>query len=201
MKESLDIRVYGIDGTIDTYFQNNPDLVNRTLSELHPTTLFTQGRITLEDDCLEKSYLPPLLTRIDLITDRLSVWDFPFALGALDELLESEFEEKVRFLDSEKTKDVAADTPVCLDLEMLNGQHLFLSMDIVAGLPQARWNRIYSLLKERRLIFGLRSAGVGIVNLANLLRLSVYPDIPTHEKRLHTLESDDRESSAEINQL
>jgi len=42
---------------------------------------------------------------------------------------------------------------------------------------------------------------VGIVNLANLLRLSVHPDMPPHEKRLHTLASDDHQSSAEISQL
>jgi len=201
MKESLEIRVYGIDGAMEVFVQDDPELMNRTLSELQPTTLFSQDQILLEDDCLEKLFVPALLTRIDLITDRFSVWDFPFALGALEELAEAEFDEKVRILQGEKTKDLPGDTPVYLDLEMLNGQRLFLGMQIVAGLPQARWNRIYSLLKERRLIFGLRSRGVGILNLSNLLRLSVHPDIPHHQKRLFTLPSDDRESSAEVSQL
>src|SRR5690242_17742264 len=127
MKETLEIRVYGIDGSIETFFQEDPDLVNRTLSELHPATLFTQDRITLADDSQEKSFLPPLLTRVDLMTRRLSVWDFPFALGALDELTESEFEQMLQVMAGEKNPLI--DSPVCLDLEMLNGQRILLGME------------------------------------------------------------------------
>ncbi|HWC59279.1 MAG TPA: hypothetical protein VHC44_06250, partial [Verrucomicrobiae bacterium] len=102
MKKSLEIRVYGIDGVTETFFQDDPDLVNRTLAELHPDSLFTRDRIAVADDFLQKTYMPPLIARIDLITDQLSVWDFPFLLGALDELTESEFVEQVRISREEK---------------------------------------------------------------------------------------------------
>jgi hypothetical protein len=49
-------------------------------------------------------------------------------------------------------------------------------MAIVAGPPANRLLRIHSLLKARSLIFGLRAGGIGVLNLANMVRFSVYPD-------------------------
>jgi hypothetical protein len=127
---------------------------------------------------LRTVFLPPLLTRIDLVTDRLSVWDFPFVIGAMVELTEMEFREYLHGLQQEEQPRTGGDLPVFLDIEMVSGQHAFLWMEIVAGLPTDQLRRIYSPLRERRLIFGLREGGIGILNLANLVRLSVHPEPP-----------------------
>ncbi|MGD0615849.1 MAG: hypothetical protein ABSA69_10465, partial [Verrucomicrobiota bacterium] len=153
-------------------------MVNRTLVELHPALLFTQDRIAVANEGSQTVFLPPLVTRIDLITDRLSVWDFPFVLGALVELTEVEFMEGLHRLEQWEQPGSRSEAPVFLDLEMVDNQHSFLWMQIIAGLPTARLNRVYSLLKERRLIFGLRTGGIGVLNLANLVRFTVHPEPP-----------------------
>ncbi len=172
----LQICIHGVDGSIATFAQNDPDLVNRTLDELNPAQILTLAKITIAGNHSVTTFIPPLITRIDLITDRLSVWDFPFIIGALLELTETEFQE---FLDDRQRRvqpRSSDDFPVFLEIEMVNGQRLFFWMEIVAGLPPDRLLRIYSLLKERCLIFGLRAGGIGVLNLANMVRFSVQPD-------------------------
>ncbi len=174
----LQIRIHGIDGSTQTYIQNDPDVVNGILRELHPTLLFYQDRITIADEDSSMAFLPPLVTRLDLITHRLSVWDFPFVLGAPVELTKAEFMEGLSDLDQRGRADSRSGLPVFLDLEMVNGQHAFLWMQIVAGMPAARLGRVYSIFRERRLIFGLRKCGIGVLNLSNMARFSVYPEPP-----------------------
>jgi hypothetical protein len=176
--EHLQIRIYGTDGATRTFAQHDPQLIDRTLHELNPRALFSQDRITINDDDAETTFLSPALTRIDLVSDRLSVWDFPFVLGALVELTEAEFAEFGREFTGRKSADKPGGTTVFLKLEMLHGQHVFLWMHVIAGLPAARWQRIHSMFKERRLIFDLRAGGVGVLNLANLAHFSIHPELP-----------------------
>ena len=172
----LQIRIYGVDGTARTLVQDSPELINRTLQDLNPMTLFAQDEIVISDGDATVTFLPPTLARIDLMSDCLSVWDYPFALGALVELTEPEFLEFLRQPRPRPPANSANGTPVCLKLEMLHGQPVFLWMQVIAGLPPARWQKIHSLLEERRLIFDLRAGGIGVLNLANLVRASIHPD-------------------------
>jgi hypothetical protein len=172
----LQIRIQGVDGSIATFAQNDPDLVNRTLDELNPARVLAQTKITIAGNHSVTTFIPSLITRVDLITERLSVWDFPFIIGALLELTETEFQEFLSDRQRRVQPGLSGDFPVFLDIEMVNGQRLFLWMEIVAGLPPDRLRRIYSLLKERSLIFGLRTGGIGVLNLANMVRFSVHPD-------------------------
>ena len=73
--------------------------------------------------------------RIDLITDRLSVWDFPFKIGALMELTETEFLEH---LHGQRRPTARRFPGVPLKSKWRSGQHLFLWMEIIAGLPAER---------------------------------------------------------------
>jgi hypothetical protein len=92
------------------------------------------------------------------------------------ELTETEFHKFLHDLQRRVQIRASDDFPVFLDIQMVDGQRLFLWMEIIAGLPADRLLRIYSLLKERSLIFGLRTGGIGILNPANLVRFSVHPD-------------------------
>jgi len=177
-RPDLRVRVHGIDGSVRTFTQHDPDLVNRTLHELEPAQMFTQNRISVADEREAATFLPPLVTRVDLITDRLSVWDFPFVIGAMLELTEAEFIGQVHGPRRTEHPHLRGDFPMFLDIEMVSGQHAFLRMEIIAGLPAEQLLRIYSLLKERRLIFGLHTCGVGILNLANVARFLVHPELP-----------------------
>ena len=174
---SLQIHIHSVDGSMATFVQNDPDLINRTLDELNPARILTQTKISIAGNHSVTTFIPPLITRIDLITDRLSVWDFPFVIGALEELTETEFQEFLHDRRKQVQPRTSGDYPVFLEIEMVNGQRSFLWMEIIAGLPKDRLRRIYSLLKERSLIFGLRTGGIGVLNLANMVRFSVHPDL------------------------
>lgn len=174
----LQIRIHKNDGVTQTFTLNDPDLVNRTLRELNPSLLFTGGEIRIADDNAEIAFFPSQLTRIDLITDRYTVWDFPFVLGAPVELTEPEFMECIGNLPQLKSTRSPSDIPVFLDLTLAESQRSFFWMDVVGGLPALRLDRIHSLLKARHFIFGLRTDGIGILNLASLTDFSIHPKPP-----------------------
>lgn len=175
----LQIRVCSTDGTTRTFTQGDVDLAHQTLIKLNPTTLFNEDRITVPDRHSEAAFQASELTRIDLITDQLSVWDFPFLLGAPIELTEAEFSECTLDWARQNSPGWRNDIPVFLDITMTHGQRCFVWMEVIGGLPPTRLGRIYSLPNERRLIFGLRTGGVGILNLANMLHFSIFPEPPS----------------------
>ncbi len=170
----LGICVWQIDGSARSFVLSEPDLINHTITELHSGTLFNQDRIIIADEDSQASFLPPRITRIDLLTDVVTVWDFPFVFGALIELSEGEFLDGVRSLSD--LSDFQTRTRLFLDTEAVSGQRTCLWMDIVAGFPAARMAEVYSLFNERQLIFGLREGGVGILNPANVARFAVFPE-------------------------
>lgn len=170
----LRICVWQIDGSTQSFVQSEPDLVNRTIAELHSGSLFSKDRIIIADGEAQGSFLPPRVTRIDLVTDHVTVWDFPFAFGALLELSEGEFLDGVRALS--EPPNLQTGTHLFLDTETVSGQRTCLWMDVVAGFPAARIAQVYSLFKERQLIFGLREGGVGVLNPANVARFAVFPE-------------------------
>ena len=174
----LEIRVHTIDGSTRLWLQRDPELVRRTLAEVHPALIFAHDEITLSDGDMETTLLPPLITRIDLVTDHWSVWDFPFVLGALMEVTEGEFMQGLSGLKNWRHPATQSELPVFLDVEMLNGQRLFLQMEVVGGLAAARLEKVHSLLKEHSLIFGLRTGGIGILNLSNMVHFEVHPEPP-----------------------
>jgi hypothetical protein len=172
----LQIRIQGIDGSIATFVQNDPDLVNCTLRELNPDQILIHTKITIAGNHSVTTFIPALITRIDLITDRLSVWDFPFVIGALLELTETEFHD-FRYQRQPRVQPrLPDDFPMFLDIEMVNGRRSLLWTEVIAGFPADRLPGIYSLLKARSVIFGLRAGGIGILNPANIVRFSVHPD-------------------------
>lgn len=174
----LEIRVDTIDGSTRLWLQRDPELVRRSLAEIHPALIFAHDQITLSDGDTETTLLLPLVTRIDLVTDHWSVWDFRFVLGAWMEVTEGEFMQGLSRLQNRGHPAMQNELPVFLEVEMLNGQRLFLHMEVVGGLAAARLEKVYSLLKEHSLIFGLRTGGIGILNLSNLVGFEVYPEPP-----------------------
>src|SRR5579864_9292596 len=123
----LRICVWQIDGSTQSFVQSEPDLVNRTIAELHSGTLFNQDRIVISDGEAQGSFLPPRITRIDLVTDQVTVWDFPFAFGALIELSEGEFLDGVRALS--EPADLRTGTRLFIDTEAVSAQRTCLWMD------------------------------------------------------------------------
>jgi hypothetical protein len=172
----LQIRIQSVDGSIATFAQTDPDVINRTLVELKPAQILSQTKITIGGNHSVTTFIPSLITRIDLITDRLSVWDFPFAIGALQELTEMEFHEYLAERQQRVQPRPSGDFPIFLEIEMVNGQRSFLWMEVIAEFPSDPLSKIYSLLNERSLIFERRTGGIGVLNPANIVRFTVHPD-------------------------
>jgi hypothetical protein len=174
--QNLQIRIHKVDGSVVSFTQSGASLVNRILNELHPACIFNQEKIAITGNHSVSTFIPSLITRVDLVTDRFSVWDFPFVIGALLELTETEFHEFLHERQQRVQPRLSGDFPMSLEIEMVNGQRAFLWMEVISGFPADLLLRAYSLLKKRSLIFGLSTRGIGILNPANIVRFTVHPD-------------------------
>lgn len=174
--QGLQIHVHKVDGSVATFTQSQARLVNRVLNEFQPSRIFNQDKITLVGDHSVTTFIPALITRVDLITDRLSVWDFPFVIGALQELTEAEFRDFLCGRQRRLQSQTPGDFQMSLEIEMTNRQRVFLWMEVIAGYPTDQLLKAYSLLKERSLVFELLAGGVGVLNPANIVRFTIHPD-------------------------
>jgi hypothetical protein len=188
----LQIRLHWTDGTSRMLAQHDSDLANRALMKLNPAKLFAEDRIKIPDGDSEITFATSALARIDLITDRLSVWDFPFVLGAHVELTQTEFRECLDHPQPWKSPGWHGDMPLFLEISMARNQGYFFWMEVATGLSAVRMSRIQAMLKDPCLIFGLRTVGIGVLNLANMEDFAVHPEPPDAmpEARCATYEID-----------
>jgi len=172
---NLLIHIYGIDGSTRSFVQTEPRFITETLAGLDPGRIFLPDRVTLNVDDSPIAFIPPLVTRVDLVTDRLTVWDFPFVLGAPHELTEAAFQQQLCDV-RQQWRSARDESLMLLEIQMVSGLRCFLQMNVVAGVREEQIRQFFSLLRKRSLIFGLRAAGIGILNLANMVRFTVHPD-------------------------
>ncbi|HUC85778.1 MAG TPA: hypothetical protein VL970_11345, partial [Candidatus Acidoferrales bacterium] len=161
----LQIRIFGIDGSTRTFTENDLRVTTHVLAKLNPAKFFADDTVNIISGDSEFTLSAAGLARIELITDRLSVWDFPFIMGAHIELTEDEFRECLDYAQQRETADRLSDLPVFVEVTMVKGQRYHFWMEVVGGLSNLRVSRIHSLLKGGHLIFGLRNGGVGVLNL------------------------------------
>ncbi len=172
----MQINIHKVDGSVATFTQSEADLVNRILDGLQPGRIFNREKITIAGNHATTTFISALVTRIDLINDQLSVWDFPFVIGALLELTETEFHEFLNERQRRVQPRLSGDFPTSLEIEMVNSQRTFLWTEVIAGFPTSQLFRAYSSLKERSLVFGLRTGGIGVLNSANIARFMIHQD-------------------------
>lgn len=172
---TLQIRLYRVDGLTKTFSVDDPKQIERTLADLAPAQIFSRNVIRVADRHSDITLPTAHLTRIDLASDRLSVWDYPFVVGAPVELAESDFRAAIN--NSEQVEpNRYDDLPLFLDLTLAHCQRLFLWLEVVGGFPAIRLQRIQALLKAKSLVFGLPTEGIGVLNLAHLTHFSVHPE-------------------------
>lgn len=175
---TLQVRLYAPDGGIRIFDQPGSDVAARVHATLNPAKLFAADTLKIRVEDTEHTFAPSELTRVDLVTDQLSVWDFPFVLGAHMELTGAEFREFITPGPAWESSGWPVDLPVLMKFAMNNGGHYFFRLEVAGGLSAMRMSRIDSMLKRGHLIFGLRAGGIGILNLANATHFSVYPEPP-----------------------
>jgi len=177
----LEIRIHGASGSVKSFVQDDKTLASRILDGLHPARLFSSGKITIAGEYSLTAYVASQVTQIDFISEAFACWEFPPDISDMVELSEEEFHQRLHQngqtqMEKRTKPQTTGDFAVrFLHVEMLGGQQIFLAIEIVVGLPAERLNRIHFLLSAPAVHFRLRQGGVGVLNLANMVRFTAYP--------------------------
>jgi hypothetical protein len=177
----LEIQIHGASGSVKTFVQDDKALASRILDGLHPARLFATGKITIAGEYSLTAYVASQVTRIDFINEEFACWEFPPDISDVAELSEEEFHQRLNQngsaqLEKREKPQTPGDFAVrFLHVEMLGGQQIFLAVELIVELPAERLNKIRFLLSAPALHFRLREGGVGVLNLANMVRFTTYP--------------------------
>jgi len=180
-KMLLEIQIHGASGSDKTFVQDDKALASRILDGLHPARLFATGKITIAGECSLTAFVTSQVTRIDFISETFVCWEFPEGVSDMVEMSEEEFHQRLykngmeQMEKREKPQTPGDFTMRFLHVEMLGGQQIFLAIEFVVELPAERLNKIHFLLSAPALHFRLRQGGIGVLNLANMVRFTTYP--------------------------
>ncbi len=178
--ESLQIRVHGIDGSIQTFTQHDGSLIRQTFDWFRPRLIFAQKRIEIPGEHSLTTFLAAQVTRIDLLTEPRSSWTPPPDLVEAVELSETLFRALAK---SPERPEVQNSSPppehtamVLLDIALTGGHHVFLAQETAVSQPCQNIERLGTFLTTTSFAFLMRTGGVAVLNVANLVCFTVYPD-------------------------
>jgi hypothetical protein len=180
----LEIRIHGVDGTLETFTQEGASIADAILKDVKPGRLFGLEKIVIAGTHSLTAFVPSKLIRIDFVREGVACWAFPSGIVDAVELSETEFRAKAHLDDiANLQKRDQLRTPGefavgFLDIEMVGGQHVFLGVEFVVGLPMEQLQRVNLLLSAPSVHFRMRQGGFGTLNLSNLVRFTAYPGPP-----------------------
>ena len=187
-KPQLQIRIYGVDGSLTAFTQDDPALVQRIVGDAQRPDFFAQDRITIAGQHSVATLVVSRIARLDLAGEGLSIWQQPpkFATGLRDvvELPEQEFLYQVEARDlnhaerRQQQHKPGQTEQAFVDVQLVGGHHIYLRFQLVALLPAERLQRVRSILTLPGVSFRLAGGGVGIANLANAVKFTGYPGPP-----------------------
>jgi len=178
----MKILIHTQGGSVETFFQDNPDLAARILKEIQSTRVFTGDTITIAGDYSLTTFAASRVNRVDLIAEEdLPVWKYPPDILDVVELCEDEFRERSHLNDPQRlerrrrSKEPGEFARVFVEVEMAGGARIFLAAKIRVGLPVERLQRLRTLFSAAAVHFHMREGGTAILNLKNLVRVTFYP--------------------------
>jgi hypothetical protein len=180
----LQIKIHKMDAVVTTFFQNDAGEVNKILDEFEPAQIFDRDRFVITDRNSITSIPVSKITRIDLISEQPPRLVFPVGIVDAVELTETEFKALTQNPEiQEKWSQMSTqdDSLVAfLDLELADGQRLFLTTEMHVELQSEElWKGIGYPLNGSGLCFRMRTGGVAVLNLTNLIRFTFFPK-PVH---------------------
>jgi hypothetical protein len=198
------VRILGVDGSLTTFVQDDPAVVEHIVRDCQTTDFFKQERIAVAGQHSVTTLILSNVARIDLAGEELPAWKPPFGFGTsirdMVEMPEQEFlyQAEVRDLKHLERRRVrfAPGKPaaVYVAIQLVGGWHMYLKVQIV-DVPRAeRLQRIRAFMGLPGLSFRLLDGGLGLVNLANAVKFSSYPgpaEVPTHTWSANEGEGDD----------
>ena len=178
--DTIEIRVHGVDGSIKKFTQRDGSLLRQTLDWFQPTHIFTQQRIEIPGERSFTTFIASQVTRIDLVTEPRSLSNASPGPVEAVELSEPAFRALAQGQhppEVERTPPPSDNTAmVLLDIALAGGQHVFLALETPASQRPQDMERFSTLLTSTSFSFLTRTGGVALLNVANLMWFTVYPD-------------------------
>lgn len=200
----LQVRVHGVDGSLVTFSQDHPAVVEHIVRDCQTPDFFKQERIAVAGQHSVTTLVLSKVTRIDLAGEKLPPWKPPFGFGTsirdIVEMPEQEFLYQVEARDlkhlERRRVRLAPGKPaaVYVAIQLVGGRHMYLKVQIVAVPRAERLQSIRSFMELPGLSFRLACGGLGLVNLTNAVKFSGYPgpaEVPTHTWSANEGEGDD----------
>ena len=200
----LQVRIHGVDGSLVTFTQEDPAVVEHIVGDFQRPDFFKQERIAVAGHHSVTTLVLSKVARIDLAGEGLPRWKPPSGVGMsvrdIVELPELEFLYQVKARDfkhlERRRVRFAPGKPavVYLAIQLVGGQHMYLKVQIV-DVPRAeRLQRIRSFMELPSLSFRLDGGGLGLVNLSNAVKFTGYPgpaEVPADAWSANEGEGDD----------
>ena len=183
LNPELQISIHGADGSLSTFTQDEPALVQRIIKESQRPEFFAQGRIILAGQFSLTTFVVSNIARIDLAGEGISAWKPKPSSEAPDlvEISQQEFlgeaeDRELQHVERPKRQHAPGQQFVgYLDIQMVNGRHVYLKFHGVAALPAERLQRVHSFLTLPSLSFRMPGGGRGILNLSKAAKFTACP--------------------------
>jgi hypothetical protein len=173
-----------VDGSKETYFQNDADAAEEIRHKINFSSLFHQPRIVVADDYSKSVFVCAEINRIDFVSDCTGFCRIPSDHADLVELTKAEFNRHVplgepKLLERRDKRRQVGDLLVSfLRLRMRGGIHVYVMNEAVIKLPVESQSFMGRLLSKGLYGIRLREGGFGLLNLQNLIGYTVYPGVP-----------------------
>jgi len=177
----MEIRIHTCEGAVETFFQDNPVLVERILKGIRSRSVFTGDIITIAGDYSLATFVASRVSRIDFVTKDFEPWKHPADILDVVELSEDEFRERNHLNDPERLelrrrpKKTGEFAVVFVEVEMTGGNRIFLAVEIKVPLEAERLHRLHSLFSAPAVHFRKGQGGSSILNLKNLVQVTFNP--------------------------
>jgi len=172
-----------VDGSTTTFLQNDAGEIRKLLDEFQPAQIFDRDKISFTDKNSITSLPVSKITRIDLESKQHSHLLFPVGVVNAVELTGIEFQALIRNPvmreQWEQISTLDASLVTFMDVELADGQCVFLTMEIPVELQSELWETQGFPFNSSGFCFRMGTGGVAVLNLAHLTRLTFFPK-PLH---------------------
>jgi hypothetical protein len=179
----LEIRFHLIDGSVEPFVQDDTAAALRLLKKIEPQRLFNNTRLIVADEYSKTVFVPAQVNRVDFIQAQLDCWNFPGGFSDMVELTEAEFRERAYIDDPARAEKREQRRPVgdllvsFIELRFVGNTRVFVMVEGLVKLRTECHTFMNFFLSKHGAQIRLRGGGMAVLNLANLVRYSVYPGV------------------------
>jgi hypothetical protein len=184
-KSKLEVRIHGVDGSLATFTQDDPAVVDHIVRDCQTSDFFKQERIAVAGQHSLTTLVLSKVARIDLAGEGLPRWKPPFGIGmSIRDIVELPQQEFLFQVEARDLKHVerrrvrfAPGNPAAayLAIQLVGGHHMYLKVQIVDVPLAERLQRMRAFMELPGLSFRLAGGGLGLVNLSNAVKFTGYP--------------------------